>query len=239
MRFLVSLGLLLLSFSLHAEKIIAAGDPWPPFLDPNQAKKGIIVEIATAAFASQGYELEMHFVPWARAIKGVKNAQYDLLLATWITEERKNFLKFSDTYLSNNLRFIKRKGDKFEYAGIPSLTGKSLGVVRDYGYGDDLLTATNFRRPETKDFISNVRKLVAGRIDLAIEDEIVAKAIILKEQPELMDKIEFVTTPYSTETLHVASGLANAKHQEFIHAFNKGLIEIKNSGEFDRIINSL
>ena len=35
-------------FIAHAEKITAAGDPWPPFLDPEKANNGIIVEIATA-----------------------------------------------------------------------------------------------------------------------------------------------------------------------------------------------
>lgn len=239
MRSILAILVLLLSFAIHAEKITAVGDPWPPFLDPTEPKNGIIVEIATAAYATQGYELEMIFVPWARAIKGVKNASYDLLLGTWMTEERKAFLMYSDTYLSNSIKFLKQKGNDFDYKGIESLSGLSVGVVRDYGYGDEILKANNFRRPETKDFISNARKLAAGRIDLTLEDEIVARAIIAKKQPELLDKIDFTETAYSTNTLHVTCGLANAKHEELINAFNKGLAEIKKNGEYERIINSI
>jgi len=223
----------------HAEKITAAGDPWPPFLDPEKANNGIIVEIATAAYATQGYELEMNFVPWARALSGVKNASYDLLLGTWWTEERTSYLFYSDPYLENSIKFIKKKGDPFEYDNLTSLAGKSVGVVRGYGYSDDFLAATNFKRPEAKEFIANIRKLTAGRIDLTIEDELVATAIIANKAPKLLSQIEFCEVPLSSNALHVTSGLGNAKHKKLITAFNKGLKEIKRNGEYDKILQSL
>lgn len=237
-RLILCALVLISAVSAQAEKITAVGDPWPPFVDPNQANKGIISEIATAAYATQGYELEITFVPWARAISGVKNATFDIILGTWLTEERTKFLIFSDPYLNNSLKFIKKKGSKFEYSDLKSLTGKSIGVVRGYGYGDTFSSADNFKRPEANYFIGNIKKLIAGRIDLTLEDEIVAKAIIAKEQPELLDKIEFSKTAYSTNALHITSGLANPRHKEFIEAFNKGLIEIRKNGEYDKILNS-
>jgi polar amino acid transport system substrate-binding protein len=239
MRSILCILAILGSVSIQAEKITAVGDPWPPFLDPNQENKGIVVEIATAAYATQGYEIEMSFVPWARAVDGVKNASFDLLLGTWLTAERTEFLMYSDPYLNNSIKFIKQKGSSFEYSGLESLTGKSVGIVREYGYGDAFSNAKNFKKAEAKDFISNIRKLIAGRIDLTLEDEIVAKAIIAKEAPELLNQIEFSTTDYSTNPLHVTSGLANAKHKTLIEAFNKGLVVIKANGEYDKILNSL
>ena len=239
MRSILCILAILGSVSIQAEKITAVGDPWPPFLDPNQANNGIISEIATAAYATQGYEVEMSFVPWARALDGVKNASYDLLLGTWLTAERTEFLLYSDPYLNNSIKFIKQKGSSFEYSGLESLTGKSVGIVREYGYGDAFANAKHFKTAEAKDFISNIRKLIAGRIDLTLEDEIVAKAIIAKEAPELLKQIEFSTTDYSTNALHVTSGLANAKHKTLIKAFNKGLVVIKANGEYDKILNSL
>jgi polar amino acid transport system substrate-binding protein len=223
----------------HAEKITAAGDPWPPFLDPDKANNGIVVEIATAAFATQGYELEMNFVPWARALLGVKNASYDLLLGTWWTEERTSYLYYSDPYLKNSVKFIKKKGDPFEYDGLTSLTGKSVGVVRGYAYSDDFLAAKDFKRPEATELITNIKKLVAGRINLAIEDELVATDIIANKAPELLSQIEFCKVPFSSNALHVTSGLANAKHKKLITAFNKGLQVIKANGEYDKILNTL
>ncbi len=239
LRQLVTSVLFVCCLTANAEKITAAGDPWPPFLDPNTSSQGILVEIASAAFATQGYELEMNFVPWARALSGVKNASFDLLLGTWWTQERTAYLLYSDPYLENSVKFIKRKGDSFEFSGLESLNGKSVGIVRGYGYNDDFLSAKNFKKPEAKEFIANIKKLAAGRINLTLEDEVVAKAIIVKEAPELLEKIEFCKQPLSSNALHVTSGTANAKHKRLIDAFNKGLAEIKSNGEYDRILSTL
>lgn len=237
MKHLLALFLCLLApLMVSAKTVSAAGDPWPPFLDPKQSSKGIVVEIATAAFATQGYDLKMNFVPWARAIDGVKNAKYDVLLGTWWTEERAKFLLFSEPYMENAVKFIKQKGSNFEYNGLSSLNNKSVGVVRGYGYGDEFLNATNFKRPAATAFIANIKKLVAGRIDLTLEDELVARSIIANKAPDLIHKLEFTTNALSRNKLFVTSGLANAKHKELIQAFNKGLKQIKTDGTFDAIL---
>ena len=235
-RLLVLLFTFIISSQSFSETIVAAGDPWPPFLDPDVPSQGIVLEIARAAYKTQGYDVEMNFVPWARAINGVKEADYDVLLGTWYTKERTAFLHYSDPYLYNDIKFIKRKGDDFDYKGLESLTGKSIGIVRGYGYGDEFLTAENFRRPETKDLISNVKKLVKDRIDLAVGDEIVARAMLKSQSPEYLDQIEFIKSPLSTNALHVTSGLSNAKHKKIIDAFNKGLKKIKMNGTLDAIL---
>jgi len=235
-RYLIFLLTLFISSHCFSETIVAAGDPWPPFLDPEVPSQGIVLEIARAAYKTQGYEVVMSFVPWARAINGVKEADYDVLLGTWYTKERTEFLHYSDPYLYNDIKFIKRKGDDFDYSGLESLTDKSIGIVRGYGYGDDFLNAKNFRRPETKDLFSNIKKLIKNRVDLAVGDEIVTRAMLKSHGPEYLDKIEFTKTALITNGLHVTSGLSNSKHKKLINAFNKGLKEIKNNGTFDSIL---
>ena len=233
-RFFIFITVLLLSLPTLAEKIIAAGDPWPPFSDPDLPGQGISIEITRAAYKAQNYEVEMKFVPWARAIEGVKEADYDVLLAAWHTKERAEFLLYSDSYLENKIKFIKRKGDDFEFNGLASLTGKNVGVVR--GYGDEFSNAPNFNRPEGKNVITSIKKLAAKRIDLTLEDEIVARAMLKKQAPELLYKIEFTKNALSNNSVHVASGLKNSRHKEFIDAFNKGLKEIKSNGTLDAIL---
>ena len=235
-RILIFLIISLFSLSTFAEKIIAAGDPWPPFSDPDLPNQGISIEITRAAYKTQNYEVEMKFVPWARAIDGVKEADYDVLLAAWHTKERAKFLLYSDSYLENKIKFIKRKGDNFEFSGLDSLTGKNVGVVRGYGYGDEFSNAPNFSRPEGKNVITSIKKLVAKRIDLTLEDEIVARAMLKKQAPELLYKIEFTKNALSKNSVHVASGLKNSRHKEFIDAFNKGFKEIKSNGTLDAIL---
>lgn len=220
--------------------IVAAADPWPPFVDPAAPKEGLSLEIIRAAYATQGYTVEMNYVPWARAIDGVKKGKYDILPPTWITEERKTFLMYSEPYAVNNIKFIKNIDDPFEFEGIESLAGKKIGTVRGYGYGDDFLNATNFVREDVTDLMTNIKKLThsSRRIDLTLEDEIVARVTIGNENPNLLSKIAFTKNALSSNTLHVSSGLQNPRHKEIIDAFNKGLATIKENGTYAKIMEN-
>ena len=229
-------ALLLGSTTLSAQTITAAGDPWPPFLDPDHPQQGVAIELVKAAFASQGDELKFTFVPWQRALDGVKEGEYDVLVGAWKTQEREGFLKFSEAYLSNDVKFIKKKGSDFEYTGMDSLTGKTVGIVRGYGYGDTFEKATNFKKEEAANLMPSILKVIGERIDLTLEDEVVAKSHISKENPEALEQIEFVATPLSSNGLHVAAGLKNPKNEEIIASFNKGLAAIKADGTFDSIL---
>ena len=158
-----------------------------------------------------------------------------MLVATWFTNERTSYLNYSEPYLENSLKFIKRKGDGFEYNGMDSLSGKTVGIIRNYGYGDDFLGASNFKKPEANDLVANAKKLMAKRIDLTLEDELVAKSTLSGAGMNL-DDFEFTSNALSVNPLHVTSGLANPNNAEYIDAFNKGLAEIKSNGTFDKIL---
>lgn len=229
------LGLLLCP-PAWSEKITAAADPYPPFADPAHPKQGIALQIIRAAYATQGYTVEMSFLPWARALDAVKNGEYDILLNAWWTQERTTFLLYSAPYLKNEIKFIKRKGDPFEYHGLGSLTGKTVGIVRGYGYGDAFLNATNFARPEVSEIQQNLQKLVRGRIDLTLEDEIVARWVIKHDATNLQQQLEFTQNALSIQQLHVTSGLKNPRHKAIIAAFNKGLATITANGTLDKIL---
>lgn len=214
-----------------AEKhITSAANAWPPFLDPDSPGKGLSIEIVKAAFAVEGYTFSHKFIPWARAVNEVKKGKIDVLPDTWYTGERSSFLMFSKPYASNQVKFIKKAGNPFEYKGMESLTGKKIGIILKYGYGDEFMNAKNFTREGVSDFVANIKKLVSGHVDLTLEDEIVAKSILSKKAPDLLTQIEFTQNPYSSNDLHVTCGLANPRHEEIINAFNKGLDAIKADG---------
>ncbi|OEU69150.1 MAG: amino acid ABC transporter substrate-binding protein [Desulfovibrio sp. S3730MH75] len=239
-RIFILVGILMLIFSSSAfaanKNIVAAADPWPPFINPENSKQGLSMEIVRAAYETQGYKVTLEIVPWARAESGVKEGIYDILPNTWKTDARKKTLQYSNPYATNQVKFIKRTGDSFEYDGLKSLSGKTVGTVKGYGYGDAFMNDGGFQREETSNLITNIKKLVNDRVDLALEDEIVAKAIITKEDSSLLDKIVFTNNAFSSNDLYVTSGLKNPRHKELIDAFNKGLKEIKSNGTYKKIL---
>jgi polar amino acid transport system substrate-binding protein len=216
--------------------INAASVLWPPFIDPDHPRQGLSLEIVRAAFETQGYSVVMTFMPWARAEELVRQGTYAITPGAWPTEDRKKDFLFSEPYIENSIKFIKRKGDVFEYRGLESLNGLVVGVVRGYGYDDAFLTASSFRREEANDFITNIRKLLARRIDITLEDEIVARYLLSRSETGLSEGIEFVEEPLAGKTLHVLSGLRNPRHREIIDAFNKGLAAIKADGTYSAIL---
>ncbi|OOE85810.1 amino acid ABC transporter substrate-binding protein [Salinivibrio siamensis] len=233
--FTVSLAILLLVPSAMARTLTAAQDPWPPFVTTDPNRPGISVELVKAAMATQGYEVEFKNMPWARALDAVSKGNIDLLPATWHTEARTEFLRYSNPYMSNQLTFIKRADDVFQFSSLNDLQGKVVGIVRDYGYGDAFLEATHFDKPAANNLATNLKKLLADRIDLTLEDKVVAQSVM---QEEGLDSNQFAFTDQalSTNPLHITSGKANPDSQMFINAYNKGLNTIKADGTFEKIL---
>ncbi|MBL1375776.1 transporter substrate-binding domain-containing protein [Zobellella iuensis] len=223
------------SANSHANTVTAAQDPWPPFVTDDQAMPGVSVEILAAALKTQGMEVDFKIMPWSRALEETSKGRLDLLPATWFTQERTEYLVYSESYLENELSFIKRADDGFEFTDISSLNGKSVGVVRGYGYGDEFLSAANFNKPEANDLVSNLKKLMAQRIDLTLEDKLVALSSMKEAGLESQD-FAFSSTALSTNPLHVTSGKANPNSTLYIEAYNRGLAEIKSNGTFDAIL---
>lgn len=227
--------LLLVPLTSMARTIVVVGDPYPPFTDPQNPQDGLALEIIRAAYKTQGHQVRMEFMPWARAEKGVTEGTYDVLAATWRTEARAKVLVFSTPYSVSTIKFIKRRGDPFEYQGLDSLKNKRVGAVRGYAYGDSMTSPTAFVRDDVVDFATNLRKLMVNHIDLTLEDEIVAKFMLRREFPELHDKIEFSKSALSRNLLHITVGLKNPAHTELITSFDKGFERIKASGVLDKI----
>lgn len=226
--------------SAEEKIIVAAADPYPPFVDPADVKEGLSLAVIRAAYATQGYTVKMEHVPWARAkafvIKG--DGKYDILPDVWMSEEGKKEMMYSDHYAVNMIKFIKRADDPFQYNGLESLKGKKVGTIRGYTYSDAFRASNDFIREDAVDVITNIKKLISKRVDLTLEDEIVARVIVAKEDASMLDKIKFTENSFSSANLCISAGLANPRCKEIIEAFNKGLTEIKANGDFNKIFES-
>ncbi|MBF0202907.1 MAG: amino acid ABC transporter substrate-binding protein, partial [Desulfamplus sp.] len=64
------------------------------------------------------------------------------------------------------------------------------------------------------------------------------RVIIAKADSSLLANIKFTENSIISNNLYVSSGFANPRHKEIIEAFNKGLAEIKATGEFNKIFES-
>ena len=217
-------------------ELTAAADPWPPYIDESLPLGGVSVQLADAAFRTQGYTVKNKIVPWARAIAETQLGRTDLILDAWWSEERSKVFHYSRPYINGPVKFIKRQGDPFEYTDLASLNHKSLALVRNYAYGDALLNAKNYQPYVVTEFMLGIKMLVKQRVDLAIENELVARTRLAKEAPELLAQISFTNNALSDNQVYLIASFQNPRHQEIIEAFNKGLNIILQDGTYQKIM---
>ena len=80
---------ILISTQAFSETLYAVANEWAPFTGAKIEGEGIAIQITRAAFKTQNFDLDVKFFPWARALKGATEADYDFIVAIWQTEERK------------------------------------------------------------------------------------------------------------------------------------------------------
>lgn len=74
---------------------------------------------------------------WAQSIELAKKRQCDIFSLAMATDERQQYMDFTQPYLSIPL-VVTTKTDKFFIADISSVTDKKLGVVKGYAFGEIL-----------------------------------------------------------------------------------------------------
>ena len=230
--------LLLAFIASHAlsDQLIAGQNDWPPFFSKARTDQGIAIALVREIFAKSGYQVEFNDTPWSRAIATVKSGQMDILPGVWDNAERKQYLVYSEPYLYNRIVFIKRKGDDFEFQGLASLQGKRVGVIQDYNYGDEFLRSNLFRRDPALALVNNIKKLLSERIDLTLEDEIVAKQDLLLKAPDLLPLIEFTESSLREVGLHIACGKVHPNCPLLIQQFNAGLKAMQEDGSLAKFL---
>lgn len=230
----ISIFLFLLSPLVYGDTYKLALYQWAPFTDAERDDGGISTEIIRQALRTQGHSVEIVKMPWARSLAMLEKHAVDILPAVWFTEERKKTMHYSEAYTFNRLVFIKPKASDYEYSGMESLHGKVLGVIRGYAYDGKITDEKKITFSVVDSLESNIRKVINGRIDLTLDDEVAIKATV---SPELLSQVSLTQNALSEVPLYLTCQKSNVKCNEIIRAFNEGLVEIKNSGVLNTLLS--
>ncbi|WP_095147471.1 MULTISPECIES: ABC transporter substrate-binding protein [unclassified Pseudomonas] len=230
------IGLLFLSQSATAEKLRLVADAWPPFTDIALVNGGLATDIVSTALARAGYASEFEQVPWARAMLGVGDGRYDVLVNAWYNDERTKMGQFSGEYLLNRIRFIKRKDTPIEYNTLQQLHTYPIAVVRGYAYSPQFDADAALQKVPVHNFPMAVRMLAADRVKLALEDEYVARYYLARESPKVRNAVEFLPRALSENSLHILVSLKNPDHAQIVAGFDREIAGMKADGSYDRLL---
>lgn len=230
------IGLLLLAQASAAHRLRLVADTWPPFTDASLVNGGLATDIVSTALARAGFASDFEQVPWARALMGVGDGRYDVLINAWYDQNRTHLGQFSGEYLVNRVRFIKRKDEPIEFNNLKQLHGYPIAVVRGYAYSAEFDNDLQLQKVPVHNFAMAVRMLAARRVKLTLEDEYVARYYLARESPRVRNLVEFLPTPLSENSLHILVSLKNPRHEQIVAGFDREIAAMKADGSYARLL---
>ena len=241
-----------------SKKVTLATLDWPPYIGDELCNKGWVFQLAVAILSQKGYQVEVRFMPWARAVQQVESGKIDILFPEYYIEDtapsdnfpkktRRDLLALSNAFPGGEIGFVKRKGDDISYDGnLLSLRGSTIGVVRGYQNTpefDLMMDNGEFATVEAVDDLQLVRLLKANRVDLIIGDLSVLRFTVnysnlpIQEKAQLLNSIEPVEPSIQYNPLYFALSKKNQGWKKLMHDINTALYEFEHAGETKRIID--
>jgi len=239
-KWLISICALLMvlgSSTAFAGGVVKAGTvDWPPYYGKNIKDGGFVTDITREALKRTGWEYELEFMNWNRAMGLCKQGKLDMVQGAYPNDERKKEYLMTEKYASVDVVFMKKKGSDIAYSKLEDLKGKKIGMVRGYAYPDAVTKASYLKIDFADKLILNVKKLLAGRIDLLIG----AKAVIIdttnQEMPGKGSELVALDPAVQTNDLHNLFSRKSPNGDQLLADFNKGLEMIKADGTYDAIM---
>lgn len=239
---IISLALVLISTAVFTgmasatEKLRFTTCEWEPYYGSNLMNNGYITEITKEAFRAAGYEIDVWFVPWNRALHDARNEHYDALLGLYHSEERAKWVEYSQPIESVKNVFFTLKDRIITYGSLKDLSAYRIGIERGYAYSDEFDSANYLRKEPARKIEININKLLKGRLDLVAASKMVFLHNMKKKFPEKMHLIDVLDKPLTVNKIYNGFVKKKSKHKKWTADFNRGLKIIKNNGLYDRIL---
>lgn len=231
-RFIFIIAALIVIFSnslLSADKIIKLATDV-------EKQGGYLVEITKAAFKEAGYEVEIEYLPWARAYNKGMKGEVEGILGIYYNDKRAQKMVYSDVIAKSEMVFFKRKSSMITYNELEDLRGYRIGTIYKSTYPSEFEDADYFEKDPAFTFVINVKKLINGRIDLFVEKKQVVLMELRNSFPEESDKIECLPKALKEIEFYNSFSKMYRDSKKKAEDFNRGLKLIKEKGIYDEIM---
>ena len=227
-------GLALGSMSAFAQdKVIKLTSlEWPPYSGEQVDQQGASVAVVRAAAEAMGYKLEVKFFPWSRAVamaQDPKSGFHGYFPEYYSADVAKSFV-LSDPIGSGPLGFVENVSSPVTWSTLGDLKGVTIGTVRDYVNTEEFdakAASGELKVDPVVDDLTNIKKVAAGRIPLAVIDKNVLAYLLATEASlaSAKDKVKFNDRPLEDKKLYVAFQ-RSPQGEEAARVINEGLKKI-------------
>ncbi len=221
----------------HADKVVRlVSSEYPPYFGASLPNGGAVVNIVVQAFKYKDYQVQVQYLPWARAISEVRDGNFDAMLAISHNKEDDNKLAFSSPITTLQLGFYKQRDRNIEIKDITDLKSYRIGVVRGHSNPSQFnnLNGSNF---ESLDDTTNLRKLAIGRLDLVLTDKLVGKYLIENRLTDMRIALNWQGFVVANHTQHLAFSRKRPDFDKKLTAFNDGLRIMAQDGSLKELLH--
>ena len=235
--------MLLITSFLLSETLRFECDYWAPFnATPDSDEPGFQVEVTKKIFEDAGYEVEYVLIPFTRALQNVASGAAHGTFGLYDAEAEANNLLLPKNNLGvGKTYFYVLQESNWGYDGLSSLENQMLGVIQDYGYDESDVDEYIEENKNTlkvqamagdNGLETNIKKLLAGRITVTLEDESVMNWQLKKMG--LTGKFKKAGMLDEAYNLYVAF---TPTRPELVEIFDKGYEKLEKSCELKKILD--
>ena len=238
---LIMLFVMLPVLGQAADKVRLTLMEYAPLMGENMKGYGIEPAIVTAVFAKVNIETEYTLFPPARAYKSAKEGIYDGIVGFVWSEEREKSFYYSEPIFQAPLLLFHLKEFRFNWETIDDLRGVRIGITAKNYYGPAFhkaLDAGKLIVDEASKDVIQFDKLLRHRIKVFPMNFYTGYYMIQgKFSPEQATLFTHHPRPLKTSVYHVLFSRKVKMNVTRVKLFNQGLRQLKESGEYDRIIS--
>ena len=213
---------------------ISSDSSFAPFVFQNDQSKytGIDMELIKAIAKDQGFTLEISNPGFDAAVSDVQNGNADGMIAGMtVTDARKATFDFSDPYYTTNSILAVQESSNI--SSYEDLKGKTVGVkngTASQTFLEENKSKYGYKIKTFSDGASMYDSLNSGSVAAIMDDEPVIKYAIKQGR-------KFKTPIEGTPSGQIAFAVKKDSNPELIEMFNNGLANLKESGEYQKILD--
>lgn len=193
---------------------------------------GLDMDIIDAIAKDQGFKYEIHNEGFDASLGAVQSGQADAMIAGMtINEKRKETFDFSDGYFEDGTVLVVKGGS--DISSVSDLKGKTVAAKKgtiSTAYAERIAEEYGFTIEYYEDSPAIYNAVISGWCDACFEDYSVIGWAIKSSKLDLEIASDLLNSGY------YGFAVKKGKHHELIEMFNRGLENIKASGEYDRIL---
>lgn len=227
-------GPLLTKIKESGKLIVGTASGYPPyeFVDitsADQAVIGVDMELAQAIADELGVELEIQDMTFSALLASIPAGTVDMAIAgVSPTDERRQTMDFSDSYLFADQVVIINKADADKYKTFDDLKGATLAAEKSTTQESVVQELLPDNTLVSLDHVPEcILELKNGKVDGVVVESIVGEQYILAD-----DTLQFADATFDRQK--EAAIVVNKGNEDLLEILNKVIKENQDAGNFDK-----